>query len=294
MRFSAFASGDCVSVASRWQEAFTQSLASTPARSLYTSVGWNYALRADNLLGEQCELWVVSAGFGLVRGDEHLPSYAATFAFQKNRVADQICDFRSSTPAHAAWWKAINAQRGRTETPLQTTFAGYDRVVVALSAPYLVAVRSDLELLARALGPQKLWLVAVGAHALPLSPELKECLVPLTSEVERLVSNPRATLNLRALVWWLEEVVPVAGWHREAQGQEIRRRLCEAKPKAVRVARALSDGEVTQWIGKQRRRAGAESPGKTQLLRTLRATGMACEQNRFSRLYDQVVTPKSV
>lgn len=293
MRFDAFALGDCVALANRWQKAFARCRTSTPARSLYTGIGWKYALRAENILGEQCQVWIVSAGFGLVRDDEKLPSYAATFAPQENRVANQICGFRSSTAAHAAWWKAINTRRGRTETPLQTTFADFDRVVVALSWPYLTAVDSDLELLARALGSEKLWLVAVGAQVPALSLELRECLVPLTSEVERLVSSPRATLNGRALVWWLEEIVPVAGWHREAQNREIQRRLHHVPPTAIRLARAMSDEDVTRWIGEQAQVASGKWPGKTAMLRTLRASGMACEQSRFSRLYNQVVTRQS-
>lgn len=242
-------------------------------------------------MGGECELWVVSAGFGLVRGDETLPSYAATFAAEENRVANQLAGFRFSTSAHAAWWKAINMGRARSQTPLQSVFGGYDRVIIALSAPYLAAVRSDLELLACLLGPEKLWLLAVGVDAKTLSPELRECAVPLTSEVEQLVSCPRATLNLRALVWWLEEVVPVAGWHREEQEREIRRRLCEVKPKAVRVARTLRDEEVARWIEEQRAEVGGQWPrgGKTQLLKALRESGSACEQKRFSRICEEVV-----
>ena len=262
------------------------------ARSLYTGVGWGHALCAQKLLGQECELWIVSAGFGLLSGDDRVPSYAATFAAEENRVADRLIGFKASSSAHAAWWRNTNCARGRTEAPLQSTFAGYDRVIVALSAPYLMALRADLENLARTLGPDKLWLVAVGAEAQRLAPELFECVVPLRSEVERLVASPRATLNLRALVWWLEEIIPTTGWDKAAQNREIQSRLCALQPKTATVKRSLSDEEVKGWIQEHQQDETGKSVrgGKTGLLRLLRESGLACEQNRFSRLHAEVTT----
>jgi len=290
MRFGALAVGAVSGVARRWLHTATQAQASVPARALYTGTGWGHALCAEKLMGSGSELWIVSAGFGLVAGDEKLPSYAATFASGENRVADKLASFRSSTRAHTAWWAGVNAARGRTETPLQNTFNCYDRVVVALSAPYLAALCADLELLARTLGPDKLWLVAVGAELPKLAPELNECVVPLTSKMERLIPSPRATLNLQVLTWWLSEVVPIAGWSRPEQSREIQKRLSVLQPRENRIKRSFSDSEVVLCIEEQRRAAGGVRPrgGRTRMLRTLREGGMACEQNRFSRLYEEV------
>lgn len=268
---------------------------SIPARALYSGIGWNYVLRAEQLIGGTCDLWVVSAGFGLIRSDEFLPSYAATFAAEQNRVADQLLGFRFSSSAHTAWWNAINMERERTQTPLRSALGHYDRVIIALSAPYLAAVRSDLELLATMLGPEKLWLIAVGVDANTLPERLSKCAVPLTIEVERLVSSPRATLNLRALVWWLEEIVSSVGYNREAQKREISCRLVEVTPKSVRVARTMSDEEVALWLIEQQTEVHGQWPpgGKTQLLKSFRASGLACEQKRFSRICEEVMTRQS-
>lgn len=291
LHFGALVPGGCEAVAGEWLAAAKECEAPASARALYSGIGWSYALRAEQLAGDPCELWVISAGFGLVSGDEALPAYAATFAAEENRVGNQLSGFRSSNLAHAAWWGAINTARGRTQSPLCSTFRDYDRVIIALSAPYLAAVRADLELLAGLLGPQKLWIMAVGVDARTLAPELGECVVPLTIEVEKVIASPRATLNLRALLWWIEEIVPVAGWNRAAQAREIRRRLCEVAAKAVRVGQPMRDDEVAHWVEARRAQAGGQWPrgGKTGLLQSLRASGRACEQKRFSRICDQVV-----
>ncbi len=290
MRFDALVSSSCAFGVRRWLQAADQCETLTVARALYAGTGWNCTSRAQNLLDHTCELWIASAGFGLVAGDERLPAYEATFAAQNNRVADRLLGFKSPSTAHAAWWAAINEARGKTPTPLQTTFSGYERVIVALSAPYMTALRSDLELLAETLGPDALWLVAVGAQPQTLSPSLRECVVPLTSDIEGLVAGARITLNMRALIWWLEEIVPVAGWNRAAQRREIECQLRGLKPKTTIKKQSLSDAEVVNWIEKQRDAMGREWPrgGKTGLLRTLRAGGLACEQSRFSRLYAEV------
>ena len=286
MHFGALPQGECATVVRAWQMA-TRAQSTTRAGALYSGNGWNFALRAKQVLGAH-QLWIVSAGFGLVSEDEFLPAYAATFAPEANRVADQICDQGLPALAHAAWWKAINAARGRTQMPLHATFAHYDRVILALSAPYLAAVRADALLLAEQLGPQKLWLVAMETRALP-SP-LRECAVFGSSDIENLIGGTRVTLNLRALVWWLEEVVPVAGWDRAAQQKEICRRLCQVEPVAPRRVQSLSDEEVVEWIRAQRARAGDTWPrgGKTGLLQALRASGRSCEQKRFTRLCERV------
>ena len=288
MRFSDLVSDSCALGVRRWLQAADQCETLTVARSLYAGTGWKCTLRAQELLNDSCELWIASAGFGLVAGDERLPAYEATFAAQENRVADRLLGFKSPSTAHAAWWAAINDARGKTLTPLQTTFDNYERVIVVLSAPYMTALRSDLELLAKALGPDALWLVAVGAQSQTLSPALRECVVPLTSDIEQLVMGARVTLNMRALIWWLEEIVPVAGCNRTAQKREIECQLRGLKPKVMIKKQALNDEEVVNWIEKQRDMMGQKWPrgGKTGLLQTLRANGLACEQSRFSRLYE--------
>lgn len=296
MVFGALEKGECESVASAWQTASRQATKLVAARELYSGTGWSHTLRAAHSVEGDCDLWIVSAGFGLVRGEERLPPYSATFAAEENRVGDTVCGFRFPAAAHAAWWKTLNSAWGRTQTPLQTTFAAYDRVIITLSAPYLAAVRADLELLAHSLGPQKLWLVTLGVQT--LSPRLRQCLVPMTSEIERLIGGPRATLNLRGLSWWLDELVPLVGWEKEAQDREIRRRLCELGPKPLRVTRTMSDQKVARWIEKKLDRAqgdegrGLPRGGKTWLLQVLRASGLSCEQSRFGRICDQVVSAR--
>ena len=290
MRFDALVKSNCAFGARRWLAVAGRCETSTPARALYAGTGWGHALRAHDLLGRACEMWVASAGFGLVADDESLPAYQATFAAQENRVADRLHGFKSHAAAHAAWWAAINLARGRTQAPLQHALGGHERVIVALSAPYVTALRADLELLAQVLGPDALWVVALGAQDQKLSPALRACVVPLTCEVERLVAGARVTLNGRALVWWLETIVPVADWDRAAQNREIGRRLDATRPQSRPKKRTLSDGEVVEWIKGRRDEAGRwPRGGKTGLLQTLRSSGLACEQGRFSRLYGEVV-----
>ena len=113
------------------------------------------------------ELWVASAGYGLVHIDDQLEPYAATFA---TRNADSITrpDSGSSPPSDAAyWWRRLSERNrfsGRPESlrSLARQFP-HAPLVVALSGSYVRAVKRDLVDAARELhDPGKLFLIANG------------------------------------------------------------------------------------------------------------------------------------
>lgn len=92
----------------------------------------------------------------------------------------------------------------------------------------------------------------------------------------------RATLNQRALVWLLEEIVPRSSWERTAIEKEIKRRLKNLRPVEPKPKQRLSDNGVEKWIRQQWKRE--PKLGRTELLRRLRNAGYSCEQKRFSEI----------
>lgn len=190
-------------------------------------------------------------------------------------------------------YSAVNSSRCNQATPLRDKLSGYERVVATLSAHYFAAVRDDLEALALELGPERVFVLAVGVRPEEVPTALRTCLLPIDVRVERVVSGPRTTLNSRALVWLLEEIVPSSGWSRDAVEAEIESRLSNAaisnKGDAVIAKRRMSDEEVAAWIHEQR--ATMPQLGCTLLLQRLRASGCSCEQSRFSRLFKALEYP---
>ncbi len=282
--FSTITPGTVGEVVTRWQAQARQVLEQQSAHQLYCGTGWAHVQRAYKKTAS--ELFVISAGFGLLKGDETIPSYAATFSPEADRVADALTGYNSATEAHQAWWRSINEARCGMALPMCERFSSFERVVVALSAHYFAAIRDDLEALAQERGPESLFVLATGIRPFAVPDALRACLLPIGIQVESLLNGPRTTLNQRALVWLMEEIVPTAGWERASLEAEILRRLIEIPRVEVQTKPRQSDQDVTAWVHEQWQIE--PKLGRTALLRRLRAAGRACEQKRFGRLIDTI------
>lgn len=296
LRFDAMPQCDGAELAQCWLDCTSEAPARFRAENLYAGAGWRETLAAFREAGgpEKADLFILSAGFGLVHYAEELPSYTATFSKDACRIAQFITS--SATPfavRHREWWRAINQARLANSSPLAALAPQYPhaRFWVAASQGYLAAARDDLDVLAVACGPEKLFLVSIGARPCDLTPALKACLLPVDLQVERLLPGLRTAINPRSLAWLLEKIAPEGEFSREELCQSITTALAVALPPSPRTERTrISDAEVLDWIAAQRRSGPAAC---SVLLRRLRDAGQACEASRFSRLY-HTITAQSV
>ena len=266
------------------------------AENLYAGIGWSETLAAFRAAGgpQQADLFILSAGFGLVHRLDELPSYTATFSMDACRIAQFLTPSVASLAAqHRDWWQAINQARLANPSPLAALALQYPdaRFWVAASQDYLAAARDDLETLAAACGPENLFLVSVGASPRDLTSALKACLLPIDLRIEGLLPGLRTAINPRSLAWLLGEIAPEGAFAREELCQRIAAAFAAAPFSPPRLERErLSDAAVLEWIAAQRRSAPAAC---SVLLRRLRNAGQACEASRFSRLY-YTIDSKSV
>jgi hypothetical protein len=237
--------------------------------------------------GLTLDLWIASAGYGLLRPEDLVEPYAATFA---TRAEDSITrrESRSDPIADASyWWQRLSerARRASTVATLRDLAAQSPKVplVVALSGAYVRAVRDDLLRAASELkDPRQLLLVSAGAS----DGHLENLQVPTDARLLHSVGGTRLALNVR-VVKYLIENAPEHGWH----GDEVRRFLAvhlDRQPGLVRYDRqALTDDQVTAFIRAEL--ANSARTSRSALLRALRDRNLACEQKRFGRLYESVL-----
>jgi hypothetical protein len=283
MAFGSVPSGTAEDVAEDWLARAGQAAQRDAAYRLYGGAGWSQSLRAwEAVKPQKGELFVASAGFGLLSSDAIVPPYAATFSPEDDRIAQALNGYDSIGEAHRAWWAAINKARLNTAMPLCQMLRGFDCVVVALSAHYFRAVRDDLTTLAEKIGPKKLFVLATGVAKAEVPEVLWPCFLPIGVAIEGLLNGPCATLNQRALVWLLEEIVPHSGWERAAIEKEIKCHMKKLRPTEPKPKQRLSDSEIEEWIVRQWTERPRE--GRTALLRQLRLKGYSCEQKRFSEI----------
>ena len=255
-----------------------------PARDLYCGAGWTSSLRAYEAACRVAttRLRIISAGYGLVTLDQLLPLYNATFASETNQVGRRVQMAGNLSQRHSAWWGAINAARGSSASPLADTLSDSACVMVAVGRNYFDAIEHDLLQLQNHLGPGQLWIISTGV---PTLPALQPSLLPLSARIEYTLPGPRATLSQRVSEWLLREIIPEVGWDRvqikrHLQQAERAADLREVKPKRDK----STDQEVEFWIMAQLFTVPQKSV--SSLLADYRASGQACEANRFRRLCD--------
>jgi hypothetical protein len=237
-------------------------------RDLYAGAQWAASLQLEQhaqAAGLDTDLWVLSAGLGLVPATVSAPAYAASFTRGPDEVAQ-------SAAGRRLWWEAAK-ERSHSFKSLQQQ---YEQVLVVLAPTYLDVVAKDLQdLLA---SDAAAVVTSRSGHAVYSSAGLRSAL-----------KASAMTLNARAakMVLDLAKGDPIGSaavrgrWYDWSSAHV-------ASPSPSR--RPASDHEVMDFI--KSNLSGART-SRTALLLSLRAQGRACEQSRFQRLYEDVAGSSS-
>jgi len=279
-----------ISTARLWTNRLEQSDApALPATDLYMGDHWKVAtsLRQVALMvGIDLELWVVSAGYGLVRHFDPMKSYAATFAQgHLDSVAPNLqADERRK--ALREWWSELSNWRGVGSSPRSLEELALEDpqapILAALSSKYLDAVTADL-LKARSGfdDPDLLLVVSAGAKCVD---QLSANIVPTSADLQHAVGGSLVSLNVRIARW----IVSHYRSHR-FERRQIVQGLHDLAPRTTGAKRnglRLSDSAVKTFVRGRLRLNTRVSPHS--LLRELRNKGQSCEAARFARLFDVV------
>jgi len=255
------------------------------ARHLYQGEHWSIVKRmVDQASHFGCiaEVWIVSAGYGLVPISANLESYSATFSPGSD---DSVARSKSNQRDNQAWWGLLASRRNRdlpgprnlTELALQDTSAP---MIVALSKTYLQAVLHDLTNAAEAMG-KKADLLLVSTGTPPYG--LEEVQLPCDARFLNSLGGTRTSLNARVA----NRIIATSDQHgfNSAKVRNLLQKDLDHSKGLLRYdRRKQTDLEIRDWI---RTRLNTESSSRSSLLRELRDSGLACEQRRFARLYEE-------
>lgn len=245
------------------------------AGDLYRGEHWSVvrriATRADT------EVWVASAGYGLVRFDSPLLPYQATFTTGGPDSVTQVDDARSPAQQAARWWRGLQSWAGPNgQRRSLDDLAGDGPLVIALSPPYLAALATDVEEAARA--SEQVALVSVG----DASVRFDGLRLPGSAALRGVLGGSLQSLNAR-IVEHLLGAQPSTGLTRVWAHQHLARLVAGAPELPVFDRQHLTDDEVLEYVAEQL--ADDPTASCTRLHRQLRDSGRACEQARFRRLY---------
>ena len=265
-------------------------LARIPARRLYSGDHWKIATQlptAAKQAGVVADLWVVSAGYGLIPCDAIVASYSATFS---QGHPDEIANRFQPAPLNpkAAWWDELARWPGPSpESPRRIRDVARKSprspLLVVASPSYLTAIESDLlEAVDSLKQPSLLVIIAAGARK---SGSLAPFLVNCDSRFQAALGGARMSLNQRIARHILLNSPP---WPWSADGfSDTLASTCDKLDLApFRAGKKITDSEVKRYLKKKLSSDPRCRP--TGLLRELRSSGISCEQKRFKALFHEV------
>ena len=237
--------------------------------------------------GLRVQIWICSAGYGLIRPETPIKAYRATFTRgEDDYIASGLVEDEHTLHS---WWNGVCSYRFSTQSTTPRTISGiaaaFPRtpIVVALSADYLKAVTQDLAgILARPYFRDHLSIVSCGtpqAH-----PIWKHNLLPCDGTLACGVGGTLTSLNARVarrLFQSLDKKELTVESLTELAGA-IDRGTRGTTPSRM----ANSDSDVARFIRAHLARFPTTS--KTRLLQDFRSKGQACEQKRFGEIYFRV------
>lgn len=254
------------------------------ATEVYKGDHWS-VVRSIILLESPTKInvWIASAGYGLIAPTSKIVPYAATLT---PRHEDSVAQ---NSEERRAWWagmiEAPPTSPARTPKSLQEVARRFPSspLVVAASSEYIDAMTDDLLVAQKRLKDPSLLSILCRKGAAP--PELRAASITLRADLSTVLGGALTSLNARVLRWLVEQESD------KLTAQTISRLLGglarQSKARVIPKRTKLTDAEVKQQIYDAIETASRVS--QTALLKAVRESGLAVEQRRFARIYNEVL-----
>ena len=267
--------------ARRWVALIRREPPVTPVGDLYCGRAFSQAKVVARALS--ADLYVASAGLGLVHEDDLAPNY--NMSVGTGHTALHLALSRTqSTPAQ--WWASMNQMFGKPN-PVSSLLREHSDSLffVALPLAYVSMIQDDLAKVSdRESQRLRIFTSEAGREVVPLA--LTRCVLPYDERLEALPTydGTRADFPQRAL----RHFIQVLGGHRLSlndAGLAVSKMLSSLERRTVPARTKMTDNEIVALIQEKWNSRGGSS---TRLLRYLRDDALvACEQGRFRDLWRQ-------
>ncbi len=249
----------------------------TPFENVYARRGFQLAVQAAQALDSRIN--VLSAGLGYLRAGTEIPGYNLTVSLGQASSVPSLVTERFDPPA---WWRGV--QKSPFASSLTTPALIASRVLVPLSEPYAKLVMEDLVALAQAGCELRLFGSSLSKHLPDL---LHPYVMPYDERLSEINSGTKVDFPQRALLDYATHIGSQKLSRVDDQkAVQKRLRTVGEQPRTKPHRTRSSDAELKDIICKAIPEIGRS---KSKLLAHLRRDlGVACEQDRFSRLFAEL------
>ena len=265
---------------SAWIRKVNASSTLESVKSTYGGRAFIEATNASEYLN--ADLYVISAGLGLVHADYRIPNYNMTISSGSGSIANWLREKRFLSKD---WWAMLNNTIGKP-LPILRLIEESDGVIFALPSTYLEMITAELEMISEN-NLNRVLIITSQAGQKLLNYKLKERYLPYD---ERLNGAPgyegtRNDFPQRALRHLTKEIELKTSTINAIQSNVLR--FIESNTRPLFPVRArMSDQEIKEIIYKNWKKCGGR---RENLLRYLRDKALvSCEQKRFGHLWNEV------
>ena len=289
MRAASLPFGCLPSVANEWAVRVKQSIPTNAARDVYAGRSFVELKAAQSLVS--ADLVIISAGLGIVRGQQKIPNYGITVS---RSASDSIFKKIEGKAQSTEWWSHLQKTMGAKFDLNSIDFGAYDLVLMIMSKNYAKMVSSDLSLMSADV-IKKLRVFGVGINSLmPL--KLRDNILSYDQRLNGPDYDHLGTMTdlpARCLLDFCKQMQSNSEIGRGLQYDKefVETRLDGMRYPEVFDRKVCTDDEVKLFILEH---WDTNKGNVNKTLRLLRDKGFACEQTRFAKLFKSVKHEKKL
>lgn len=249
-------------------------------RDTYGGRTFTESLSASDRLN--ADLYVISAGLGLVHIEDAIPNYNLTVSQGSGSIADWLTE-RNKTPSE--WWSLLNHKLTKPN-PICRLATQSEGLLLALPSTYVELISEELLMLSHG-DLEKVYIITSHAGQQKLDQRLKNRCLPYDERLDgsKDYQGTRNDFPQRALSHFVNEID-----FRNKSIKTVQRKVLEfldqhAKP-VLPPRIKLDDHEIRKLIRKNWVKYEGKSNSLHRYLRDV--AHVACEQKRFRNLWNEV------
>ena len=280
--------GDQQSLLFNWAGRVEKASERIPAIHLYSGRGFSEIRKVTH--NKSIDLWVVSAGLGLINGDKNVPPYNLTISPSAQDSVQNRLSVGSFDPK--SWWKGLNKQLHNRETPLSDLIKDCKDTIFIISLPqtYLSFISLDLFNL-EAKDLLKVRFLGLNSR-IPMPFEFRHYYIPYDERFDGPDSpNPgtRADFSQRVTRHFIENILSKNPHSTPTEhANSVLNTLSKMRQPSKFNRTQKTDDQIKVLIIKNWETAKGSGARSLRILRDQES--VACEQGRFANLFREIKT----